>query len=119
MRITRPAFAFGRNGEGFRQKSVAGQNCNAFTKNFVIRRLAPAKVVVIHGRQIVVDERNKYEYIPDRARQWQSRFDAAAASFRRRQAKRRTHPLAARKNRVAHRLVNRGRFRAGRWQKMI
>ena len=36
---------------------IAGQDSNAFAKNFVIGQFAPPIIVVVHGRQVVVDER--------------------------------------------------------------
>ena len=38
------------------QKSIPGQNCRRLAVNFVIGGLAPPKVVVVHGGQIVMNK---------------------------------------------------------------
>ena len=40
-----------------REKRVAGKNCHRFAENFVTRRTAPAEVIVVERRQIVVNQR--------------------------------------------------------------
>jgi len=53
---------------------------DAFAEHFVIRQLAAAIIVVVHRRQIVVDERVGVNAL-DGAGQWQGVFRRSAASF--------------------------------------
>lgn len=53
--------AFGGRGlnqyfEGLGEEGISGENGDAFPVNLVVRGFAPAEVVVIHGRQVVMDE---------------------------------------------------------------
>ena len=73
----------------------------------MVGRLATAEIVVVHRGQIVVDERIGVDAL-DGARQRQGIGFASAAGRRRCEAKRGAHPLAAGKERIAHRLVNGG-----------
>ena len=74
------------------KQSVAGQDGDAFAEDLVIGRLAAAQIVVIHGRQIVVDEGIGVDAL-DGASQRQGSVQRAAAGLRRRQAKRRARTL--------------------------
>jgi hypothetical protein len=115
MRISRPAPAAGGDGESLCQQGVAGQDGDAFAENFVIGRFAAAQIVVVHRRQIVVDEGIGVDAL-DGASQRHGLLDGAAASLRRRQAERRAEAFAARENGIAHGLVDGGRFGVGRRQ---
>src|SRR5205085_1641084 len=101
-----------------REQRVAGENGDAFAKNFVTRRAAAAEIVVIHAREIVVYERIGVDAF-DRAGERQRGIDFAAARFRRGEAKNRAEPFAAREQTVTHRLVNGGRWRRFLRQKTI
>ena len=39
------------------QQSIPGQNGHRFAIDLVIGRFPPAEIIVVHGRQIIVDER--------------------------------------------------------------
>ena len=43
--------------EGFRQKCVSGQNRQRLSEDLMIGRIAAPEIIVIHGRQVVVDQR--------------------------------------------------------------
>ena len=88
-----------------RQQRVARQHGDAFAEHLVVGRLAAAEIVVVHRRQIVVDERVGVDAL-DGARQRQGVGFASAAGCRRGEAKRGAHPLAAGEERIAHRLVD-------------
>ena len=47
----------GQNFERHRMKAVAGEHRDRFAESLVNGRLAAAKVVIVHARQIVVDQR--------------------------------------------------------------
>ena len=57
MRIARPAFGLRGDFKRLRQQRVARQHGDAFAEDLVVGRLAAAEIVVVHRRQIVVDER--------------------------------------------------------------
>ncbi|MNJ48009.1 hypothetical protein D3C77_431880 [compost metagenome] len=42
--------------KSMRQQCIAGQNRHRFSEHFVIRRFAPPEIVVIHRRQIIMDQ---------------------------------------------------------------
>ena len=44
------------NFKGLGQQGVASQHRDAVAKNLVVRGLSPPKIVVVHGRKIVMDE---------------------------------------------------------------
>jgi hypothetical protein len=88
-------------------KRVPGQDGDAFAKNLVVGQLAPAVIIVVHGRQIVMDERVSVDAL-DRAGQGQGVAPRTAAGFRRRQTEGRPQPFAAGKNGIAHGAVDRG-----------
>ena len=54
--VARPCLRFGRDFEGDREQRVAGKDGDAVSENFVAGRAAAAEIVVVHAREIVVDE---------------------------------------------------------------
>ena len=107
VRIAREFFALRGDFKRLRQQRVARQHGDAFAENFVVGGLAAAEIVVVHRRQIVVDERVGVDALDGAGERHGVGF-AAAAGGGGREAKRRAHPFAAGKERVAHGLVNRG-----------
>ena len=107
MRIARKLFALRSNLKRLRQQCITSQHGDAFAKNFVVGRLAAAKIIVIHRRQIIVDERVSVDAL-HRARERHGVGIFSAARFRRRQQNCRAHPFAAGEERVTHRLVDGG-----------
>ena len=107
VRIARKIFALRGDLKRLRQQRVAREHGDAFAENFVVGRLAPAEIVVVHRGQIVVDERVGVDAL-DGARERHGVFFRTAAGRRRREQDGGTHPLAAGEERVAHRLVNGG-----------
>ena len=57
MRIARPAFGLRGDFKRLRQQRVAREHGDAVAENLVVGWLAAAEIVVVHRRQIVVDER--------------------------------------------------------------
>ena len=80
VRIAREFFALRGDFKRLRQQRVARQHGDAFAENFVVGRLAAAEIVVVHRRQIVVDERVGVDAL-DGARERHGVGVAAAASF--------------------------------------
>src|SRR5439155_1302772 len=83
------------------EKGVSGQDGDAFSKDFVIGRFASTEVVVVHRRQIVMNEGVGVDAL-DRAGQRKRGGLSPVAGCRGGQAERRTHPFAARKKRITH-----------------
>ena len=54
---------FGKHFEGHRQQRVAGQDRHAFSVNLVIRRPAAAQIIIVHGRQVVMNERIRVNHL--------------------------------------------------------
>ena len=57
MRIAGPASAERGDFECLGQQGVAGEDRDALTEDFVVGELAAPVIVVVHGREVVVDER--------------------------------------------------------------
>ena len=104
--------------EGQRQKRVARKNGYGFAELLVARRLAAAKVVIVEGRQVVMDERIGVDEF-DRTGRIVRRRDVAAENPRRLNAKNGTDPLAACKDAIPHRRVNGRRRRRLRGQQPL
>ena len=109
VRIARPAFGLRGDFKRLRQQRVARQHGDAFAEHLVVGRLAAAEIVVVHRRQIVVDERIGVDAL-DGARERQGVGFASAAGLRGGEAEGRAHPFAAGEERVTHRLVDGGGF---------
>jgi hypothetical protein len=105
MRVARPGTALRGDLERLRQERVPRQHGDAFAKNFVVRELAATIIVIVHRRQIVVDEGISVDAFHGAGERHRIRL-LSTASRRRRKAKRGTHPLAAGKKRVTHRFVD-------------
>jgi hypothetical protein len=89
--------------EGLGIEPVAGEDRNVLAESHVIRRPAPAHVVVVHRRQVVVDERVRVDEL-DRGGQRQQLADVLADRTGGREGEDRPDALAARQQAVAHRL---------------
>ena len=74
------------------QQRVTGQNRHLLSVHLVIRRLAAAKVVVIHARQIVVDQRHGVNHL-EGDRRWHGMLRIATRQFTGRKAKNRAQTL--------------------------
>ena len=100
-----PPLEAGRRGsrgiEGLGEQAVPGQNGGGFVELLVAGGLAPAQVIVIHGRQIVVDQGVGMDHFQG-AGQRQGRIEAAAHRLRRRQAEDGPQPFATREQAVMH-----------------
>lgn len=94
---------FGDRLEGQRQQGVTGQNGRRFVKSLVAGGTATAEIVVVHGGQIVVDERISVDHL-HRARRRQGGLDFPAARFGRQKHEHRPQPFARREQTVPHRL---------------
>ena len=118
MRITRPALRLRRDLEGLSKQRIAREHGDAFAEDFVIGRLAPAEIIVVHRRQIVVNERIGVDAL-DRTGERHGGLLRSTARSGRREAERRAHAFAAGKERVAHRLVDGGGLHAFLGQETI
>ncbi len=106
--------------ERFREQSVTGENRQAFAVDDVVGRSASPQRVVVHGRQIVVDERvgvNQLEGARGRHRCRACAFQMIGiGGFSRCKRQHRPKALAAGQQAVAHRVCQRRRARGRRWQ---
>jgi hypothetical protein len=90
--------------EGLGVERVAGEDRDVLAVADVARRPPAAQVVVVHRREVVVDERVGVDEL-DRARQRQDRGRVDADRPGRRHREHRADALAPREQRVAHRLL--------------
>ena len=93
-----------------RQKGVAGEDRDRVAEHLVVRQPSPAVVVVVHRRQIVVDQRIGVDHL-ERARRGHHRRRRGADGLGPRDHEDRPQPLAARQHAVAHRAMH-GRRRS-------
>ena len=105
--------AFSRRGigqhlEGHVQKPVAGKDRDGLSVHLVAGGPAPAKIVVVHGRQIVMDERVGMDQL-ERSRDRQEIGCLRAQRLGRRDRQDRPHPFASREQAVPHGLMHDGR----------
>ena len=83
------------------EQAVAGEDRHVLAERHVAGGLAAAQVVVVHGRQVVVDERVGVDHL-DRRRERQHVLGVAPERLGRGQGQHRPDALAARQQRVAH-----------------
>jgi len=98
--------------EGDGKEGIAGEDGDAFAEDLMIGRPAAAEVIVIHAGEIVVDERVGVDAF-DGTGVGQGGVDGAAAGLRGCEGEDGAKTLAARKEAVAHRLVESGGFDGG------
>ena len=104
--------------EGHREQRVARQDRHRFAIDFVVRRFSPAEVVVVHRRQVVVNQRvgmNEFQ----RAGDCHEPGRRLAQRFRRGNRQNRPYALAACHQAVAHALMERGRRDGSRWRDFV
>ena len=103
--------------EGAGEQRIAGQDGDGLAEDLVRGRLAAPQVVVVHGRQVVVDEAVGVDHL-HRAGQRHQRLVGAAHRLPRGQHQQGADALAAREEAVAHGAMDGGRpiatRRAGR-----
>ena len=87
------------------QQTVAGEHCRRLVERLVASRTAAAQIVVVHTRQIVVNERIGMDHF-ERTRERQGVFDVAAVQAAELEHDHRTQALAARHRGVFRRLEN-------------
>jgi hypothetical protein len=100
--------------KGQGQERVAGEDRHRLSEHLVVGGDAAAEVVVVHGGQIVVDERVRVDQL-HRARGRHHVVHVAADRFRSGDHEDRPQPLTAREHAVAHGAVQSlGRLGFGR-----
>ena len=87
--------------EGFRLQSVARKRCGALSIDDMIRGFPAAKIIVIHARKVVMNERIRMYHF-DCAGNRQRSFYISATGITERQHQNRTQTLAACIQAVAH-----------------
>ena len=83
------------------QQPVPGQDGQVLTEDLMVRRLAPAQVIVVHGRQVIMDEAVGVDHLQG-AGKGQRQLRLAAGHFAGRQQHHRPQAFAARQQAVAH-----------------
>ncbi len=91
----------GDNVEGERQQRVAGKDRGRFVEGLVHRRLAATQVVVVHRRQVVMDQRIAVHAF-ERRRDAKRRLAAGGKKGGTFQDQKRAEPLAAVQHAMAH-----------------
>lgn len=105
--------ALGEQGEGVREQRIAGEERGRFVELFVRGGTAAAEVIVVHARQVVVDERVGVEALDrDSCGEWIRRL-AGARRYRLKELVGREHEhgteaFSTGRERVAHRGVEAG-----------
>ncbi len=100
-RGVRMGLAIGEDLEGKGQKGIAGEDRRGLVKGLVRRRPPPAQVVIVHGREIVMDERIAVDAFQRRARP-QRLLSRDIEQAGRLDQQERPQPLARAQGRVAH-----------------
>src|SRR6516225_1625184 len=114
--IPRPAWNLGCQLESKSQKGVSRQNRNRLPENLMRSRHTATKIVIVHTRQIIVDERVGMDTF-HRTSQRNGSFRPSSATFVCCQTQDRAQPFSAREDAVPHRFVYRLRFDRCLWQK--
>ena len=91
----------GENREGQRQQRVAGEDRRRLVEGLVHRRLPAAEVIIVHGRQVVMDERVAVDAF-ERRRRAQRVVGGAAEEAGRFDEDEGAQPLAPAERGVAH-----------------
>jgi hypothetical protein len=86
------------------EESIAREDRHVLAERHVTGRLAAAQLVVVHGREVVVNQRVGVDHL-DRRRDRKDLVGVAAERLRGRERQHRPDALAARQERVAHRLL--------------
>ena len=98
------SISLGQHLEGQRQQGVAGQNGRGLVERLVAGGPPATQIVVVHRRQIVVDQRIGVDHL-DRAGGRHGRLDRPAAGLGGQQHQHRPQPLARGQQAIAHRLA--------------
>ncbi|SBO42933.1 protein of unknown function [Cyanobium sp. NIES-981] len=99
-----PGAAQGHHLEGAGEQGIAGQDGVGFPVHLVIGGAAAAQVVVIHGGQIVMDQRHGVDHLQGH-RRWHGPLAVTTGQLTGRQAENRPQPLAPGQQGIAHRLA--------------
>ena len=91
--------------EGPVQQGVAGEHRHRLSASAVQGRAAAAQIVVVQGRQVVVNQAERVDHLEGRGAR-QQLFPGAPPGFAGEHDQSRAHPLAAREHAVAHGVVN-------------
>ena len=94
----------GEGGEAEGEQGVAGEDRRRLVVAAVGRRASPSQVVVVQGREVVVDQAVGVDHLERRAA-GQQRLPPRAEALAGEQHQSRPDALAAREDAVAHRLV--------------
>jgi len=108
-RVARCGGCLSENPEGKGQQRIPGKDRNSFAVHFVGRRPSPSEVIVIHTREVVMNEAVGMEAFHG-AGGWHRRRDLAAARLGSRQTKDGPEAFSSGEYAVAHRLVDRLRL---------
>src|SRR5688572_13558471 len=109
MRIAFGRFALNQNFESLSEQSVPREDSNTFAIDLMIGRFAPAEVVIVHGGQVVMNERVRVDAF-DSAGKRKSVFLLAPTCLCRGQTERRSKAFPSGEKRVTHRCMNSGRL---------
>ncbi len=101
-----------QNLKRLRQKRIPGEHGDALAENFVRGRASPPEIVIIHARQIVMDEGVRVDALDGTGRR-KGFGGFSSAGLGRSQAENRPHPLASGEEAVAHGAVDGGGFGRG------
>ena len=101
-----------REAERLGEQAVAGQDRHVLAERDVAGRLAAAKPVVVHRREVVVDQRVGVDHL-DRRGEREHLVRRAADRLGRGEREHRPDALAAGEQRIAHRLLEAGRAGLG------
>jgi hypothetical protein len=109
-RLVTPVRPLGHEVEGTRQERVSGEDRDRLAEDLVRGRLAAPEVVVVHGRQVVVDQAVRVDHL-HRAGERHEVGAGAAHGLAGGDHERGPDALAPREQAVADRAVDRGRPR--------
>ena len=105
-RHARRANAFGQHLEGEAQQAIAGQDRHRLAEDLVARRPAAAEIVVVHGGQVVVNERIGMDHLHGTSGR-HGRREASATGLRGHQHEHRPQAFARGQEAIANGLPQR------------
>ena len=101
-----PCTAHGHHFEGPAEQSIASENGHGIAVDLVVGGATTAQIIVIHRRQIVMDQRHGVDHLQGHCRRHRQR-GITADQLTGCKAENRSEPLASSQERIAHRLAKR------------
>jgi hypothetical protein len=90
--------------EGLGEKGIASQQRNSLAKDLMVSQLPPSEIIVVQGREIVVDDRIGMDEL-EGAGKGEEQFMLSSEELSSSQGQDGTKPLSSGENAITHRLI--------------